>query len=262
MTGCKNNDEEMKKHVLDARVPYCQRKRCGGLVKPDIVFFGEGLPDGFPDAIEGLQYADLLIIMGTSLTVYPFAGLRSMVPASCPRVLINLDKVGDIGSRSDDVFLQMACDEAVRKICEEIGDGWPEELERLWKETETSYTPRDKDAKSVLGPEEAEKVSRPGKLPKQSAFEDDVARMAKLFEEKAKLDDTAESEKSESTGGPVEATHLLEATTTEAKISGAPRPDKAAAKAMPTPHYEKNFPSVPEAKPVEQPEADHTPPGA
>lgn len=155
----------MKEHVVQSKVPHC--KKCNGLVKPDIVFFGEGvsagpihvesptseadshalfdikLPDEFGEAATWLAHADLLIIMGTSLTVYPFAGLRNRVPESCPRVLINLDKVGEIGSRSDDVVLLMECDEAVKKICKEIGDGWPEELERLWKETENSYTPRE-----------------------------------------------------------------------------------------------------------------------
>lgn len=130
------------------------------------------LPDDFTDAIPYLAYADLLIIMGTSLTVYPFAGLRTMVPSTCPRVLINLDKVGDIGSRADDVLLQMHCDEAVRKLCDEIGDGWREELERLWKATEGSFMPRP-EPKVTVPADKSQKKG--GKLEGNSALEEVVA---------------------------------------------------------------------------------------
>ena len=49
---------------------------CGGLVKPDIVFFGEALPERFWEAAEAdMPAADLLLVMGTSLVVQPFASL-------------------------------------------------------------------------------------------------------------------------------------------------------------------------------------------
>ena len=49
---------------------------CGGLVKPDIVFFGESLPERFWERVPlDFSEADLLIVMGTSLVVNPFAGL-------------------------------------------------------------------------------------------------------------------------------------------------------------------------------------------
>jgi len=83
-----------------------------------------------------MQKADLLIVMGTSLTVHPFASLAGMVDHSCPRVLINLDHVGDFGSRTDDVVLLGKCDDVVRDLCKELG--WENELTRLWAETEDS----------------------------------------------------------------------------------------------------------------------------
>jgi hypothetical protein len=55
--------------------PPC-RQSCRGLVKPDIVFFGESLPPRFFElAPLDFSAADLLIVMGTSLAVQPFAGL-------------------------------------------------------------------------------------------------------------------------------------------------------------------------------------------
>ena len=48
----------------------CSKKKCGGWIKPDIVFFGEGLPERFHTLIEeDFDKCDLCITMGTSLYV-------------------------------------------------------------------------------------------------------------------------------------------------------------------------------------------------
>ena len=53
-------------------IPYCDE--CGGIIKPDVVLYNEGLDDRTVDgAINALYHADLLIIAGTSLAVYPAA---------------------------------------------------------------------------------------------------------------------------------------------------------------------------------------------
>ena len=55
-------------------LPHCTK--CGGLVKPDVVLYEEGLNDGILNgAVEAISSADTLIIGGTSLVVYPAAGL-------------------------------------------------------------------------------------------------------------------------------------------------------------------------------------------
>ncbi len=69
-------------------VPHCD---CGGLIKPDVVLYGEPLDgDTVEGAIRAIAAADTLIVAGTSLTVYPAAGF-----VSCFRgkylVLINRD---------------------------------------------------------------------------------------------------------------------------------------------------------------------------
>ena len=54
-------------------VPRCD---CGGIVKPDVVLYEESLDgDVISRAVEALENADLLIVGGTSLAVYPAAGL-------------------------------------------------------------------------------------------------------------------------------------------------------------------------------------------
>ena len=60
--------------VYDAiGAPYCPA--CGGLIRPDVVLYGEGLGRPLEEAIEIVSEADLLIVGGTSLTVYPAASL-------------------------------------------------------------------------------------------------------------------------------------------------------------------------------------------
>lgn len=63
--------------------------------------FGEGLPDRFFERLRDLKEADLLITMGTSLQVQPFASLIDAVGPTCPRLLLNLERVGDIGVEED-----------------------------------------------------------------------------------------------------------------------------------------------------------------
>ena len=62
-------------YVLEAEgVPHCDK--CGGIVKPDVVLYEESLHDGdMEEAVRYIRKADMFIVGGTSLTVYPAAGL-------------------------------------------------------------------------------------------------------------------------------------------------------------------------------------------
>jgi NAD-dependent deacetylase len=52
------------------------RCACGGLIRPDVVWFGEGLPDAaWNGAVAAVAGADVVIVVGTSSIVYPAAGL-------------------------------------------------------------------------------------------------------------------------------------------------------------------------------------------
>jgi NAD+-dependent protein deacetylase SIR2 len=125
-------DDLMKKAVERGDVPHCVVPQCNGLVKPDIVFFGEPLPEAFHQNRHVPAMADLVIVMGTSLSVYPFAGLPQFAREGVPRVLFNKDQVGDFGSRLDDVIVLGDCDEGVRKLADALG--WRDELEAMWME--------------------------------------------------------------------------------------------------------------------------------
>jgi len=81
----------------DDGVPYCT---CGGSIKPDVVLYEESLnEDTISGAVEGISRADTLIIGGTSLVVYPAAGLINYFHGK-NLVLINKDST-PYDSRAD-----------------------------------------------------------------------------------------------------------------------------------------------------------------
>ena len=68
-------------------VPRCS---CGGIIKPDVVLYGELLPDAAVEgAVDAIKNADMLIVGGTSLSVYPAAGFVDLYRGD-RLVLINL----------------------------------------------------------------------------------------------------------------------------------------------------------------------------
>ena len=71
-------------------VPRCPK--CGGIIKPDVVLYEEGLDqDVLEGAVHAIANADVLIVGGTSLTVYPAAGLIRYYRGK-KLVLINRDE--------------------------------------------------------------------------------------------------------------------------------------------------------------------------
>lgn len=73
--------------VGQGRVPVCPL--CGGIVKPRIVFYGESLDSGLLDRAEAdLRRADLLLVLGSSLTVNPAASLPRITLASGGNLVI------------------------------------------------------------------------------------------------------------------------------------------------------------------------------
>jgi NAD-dependent SIR2 family protein deacetylase len=126
--------KEVERTILESDdVPKCQQKRCSGLVKPDIVFFGENLPDRFHSLWKrDSKSADLCLILGTSLQVAPVSMLPEMV--DCRRILFNRELVGDIGERDEaDLFHGGDCDESIELIAQALG--WYEELKACHKLT-------------------------------------------------------------------------------------------------------------------------------
>ena len=102
-------------------------QECGGLVKPNIVFFGEMLPERFWILQDrDVHLTDFVICIGTSLEVYPFAGVADAVPKIVPRLLINRDLVGSFGTRTNDHHLGGDLVKSLELLVDKLG--WTEEM--------------------------------------------------------------------------------------------------------------------------------------
>ncbi|XP_044054798.1 NAD-dependent protein deacetylase sirtuin-3, mitochondrial isoform X2 [Siniperca chuatsi] len=125
----KYEGEDLRPDVMSGTVPKCPT--CKGVVKPDIVFFGEELPRHFFKYLTDFPLADLLIVMGTSLEVEPFASLAGAVRSSVPRLLINRDLVGPFAwrCRPHDVVQLGDVVSGVRALVDALG--WTQELDAL-----------------------------------------------------------------------------------------------------------------------------------
>ncbi|KAI0405582.1 DHS-like NAD/FAD-binding domain-containing protein [Xylaria palmicola] len=220
------DDAEMRKSVESASPPVCGREGCTGFVKPDIVFFGEQLPNTFFDNATVPQEADLVIIAGTSLTVHPFAGLPRMARDGVPRVLFNMQRVGDLGTRADDVLCLGDCDDGIRELAEALG--WGDELEKMWV--------------ALVGEQEAERQRSRERLPEEDEVYDELDELVQKLELSGDRDDgesntSANAEPQEKKEGGARPT-----TTTTAPGTPPPQPGDGAPLApeevLPTRHPE------------------------
>lgn len=96
------------KHISESSgVPFCE---CGGIIKPDVVLYEESLNEQtVRRSLEAISSCDILIVAGTSLTVYPAAGFvryfrgnslvlinRDKTPLDSSADLVIHDKVGEV----------------------------------------------------------------------------------------------------------------------------------------------------------------------
>jgi NAD-dependent SIR2 family protein deacetylase len=110
-----DGDADREPHGLEAfQVPGCTR--CGGTLKPDVVFFGEGVPrDRVDAAMRGLEQADAMLVVGSSLMVY--SGYRFCERAARtgkPIAAINRGR-----TRADHLFalkVEQSCAEALASL--------------------------------------------------------------------------------------------------------------------------------------------------
>jgi len=84
--GC-HREERDERARLEVLPPRC--KKCGALLRPGIVWFGEPLPaDEWERGVEAAASADIFLVIGTSATVYPAAGLASIARQSGAKLAI------------------------------------------------------------------------------------------------------------------------------------------------------------------------------
>lgn len=155
--------EWIRERLFRDEISYCTD--CKGLVKPNIVFFGEMLPKRYHElSATDFGNADAVICMGTSLQVMPFAGLISKKKVKdATRILINRECPRAWKRTTEDLVLLGECDAQICRLCEKLG--WLEDLVRI----STSWAAQGAaDAKLSADGKEASETSRPTSAGDQS----------------------------------------------------------------------------------------------
>ncbi|XP_043272644.1 NAD-dependent protein deacetylase sirtuin-1 isoform X3 [Venturia canescens] len=136
--------EDIREDIFAQRIPICLKCRehalpslanispndnfrdlvSQGIMKPDIVFFGEGLPHAFHDAMaQDKDVCDLLIVIGSSLKVRPVALIPSSIPSHVPQILINRESLPHL---KFDVELLGDGDVIINQLCHLMGSDFEE----------------------------------------------------------------------------------------------------------------------------------------
>uniref|UniRef100_A0A672GSR0 protein acetyllysine N-acetyltransferase n=1 Tax=Salarias fasciatus TaxID=181472 RepID=A0A672GSR0_SALFA len=113
--------EAIREDIFNQVVPHCPQ--CPdiplAIMKPDIVFFGENLPEMFHRAMkQDKDEVDLLIVIGSSLKVRPVALIPNSIPHEVPQVLINREQLPHLNF---DVELLGDCDVIINELCHRLG---------------------------------------------------------------------------------------------------------------------------------------------
>ena len=118
---CSSKDPQNLRYVIELKpeeyeVHIGDKAGDGSQLRPFIVWFGEAVPT-IETAIDYVQQADVFVIIGTSLNVYPAAGLLHYVPAAAEVYLIDPKPVDTHSSRPVHV-IQKGASEGVRQLAE------------------------------------------------------------------------------------------------------------------------------------------------
>lgn len=111
-------EEILKERGASEETPVCGR--CGGILKPDVIFFGEALPEEIlREATWHANHCDLLIVVGSSLVVYPAAYMPLYAKQSGAKlVIVNLTPTQS--DRIADVVIHASAGEVMGRIMAEV----------------------------------------------------------------------------------------------------------------------------------------------
>ncbi len=109
---------EAEPSLLQSLPPHCP---CGGIYKPDFIFFGEGIP---AEALEASRRAaaqtDVMIVIGSTGEVYPAAGIPRQAAENGARIIEVNPEPSDFTSSITDLFIPMKAGEALVRLDREI----------------------------------------------------------------------------------------------------------------------------------------------
>lgn len=107
MLARSTSDPGLIRHLGEADIHLGDRCELGSQLRPHIVWFGEMVP-AMEEAVELVANADVLIVVGTSLQVYPAAGLIFEAPKRTRRIVVNPDGPNEVTGLGFDVIAKPA----------------------------------------------------------------------------------------------------------------------------------------------------------
>ncbi|CAF0901640.1 unnamed protein product [Brachionus calyciflorus] len=155
----KVDSEYIKDRIFNQEIPYCDKcsqivkdeseEKLIGILKPDIVFFGEGLPEIYHKSInEDKNKCDLLIVIGSSLKVKPVANIPHLIPKDIPQILINRESLKHMNF---DIELLGDCDVIVNELLMRLNEKYNNQ------EFDWSVNCKEKNLLDMIDNEEADK---------------------------------------------------------------------------------------------------------
>ena len=116
-TGINMSFEEAALIIQSGDLPKCHK--CNSVLKPAITFFGESLPmDALKEAVEEANKSDLMLVLGSSLTVYPAASIPQYTLANGGEIIIVNNMNTPLHSRAALTYEDLG--EVFEKINEEV----------------------------------------------------------------------------------------------------------------------------------------------
>ena len=109
--------QKINEGIEKGEIYYCPE--CKGPCKPNVVFYGESLPQRFFEKLQECKDVDLIIIMGTSLKVQPFASIPYLTNPKADILVINMENVGGYDFHrlySNSLIIKGKTDESVIKL--------------------------------------------------------------------------------------------------------------------------------------------------
>ena len=136
--------------IQKGEIYYCPD--CKGPCKPNVVFYGEGLPTRFFEKLGECKDVDLIIIMGTSLKVQPFASIPYLTNPFADIVVFNMEEVGGFLFNKlycNALFIEGKTDENIIKLLKDTN--MFDEFKEFMKKEYSEEFKDDNDIEKLIG---------------------------------------------------------------------------------------------------------------
>uniref|UniRef100_A0A8R1HL65 NAD-dependent protein deacetylase sir-2.1 n=1 Tax=Caenorhabditis japonica TaxID=281687 RepID=A0A8R1HL65_CAEJA len=225
--GFKYEGDKIRKEVLEQRIAYCDQ--CQGVIKPNIVFFGEDLGQDFHRCVtEDKNKVDLVVVIGSSLKVRPVALIPHCVGKDVPQILINRESLPHYKA---DIELLGNCDDIIRDICFSLGGPFSDMISEydsvsVSKQAQVSRTKRQlitqeeflnlclkrKNGSNEPTDDEKDKIEEPNSKRPRLSVNDEEGHSRKNFEDiqTHKEDEDDDTQDSEDVLNDIKAPRLLD----------------------------------------------------